>query len=404
MAGSEPALIGDDDLIRRFDQHRAEVDEAYGAYEELRAKCPVAHSDAHGGYYMLVRHADVRKAALDWKTFSSAKGVNLPHDSTRPPLPAIEYDPPEHSAWRKLYTDALLPAALRTLEPQIEQIADGLIDQFAASDSCDLVQQFCEPLPVLGISAAIGLTGKKPHEIRELALLLTKTATDPEAQQQAVGRLAQFIMQEIHARRETPRDDYLTTIALAEINGRRLDDNMTALAMIGFLVAGHETTSSALAGLLFHVLRSPELRRRVMEDDNALSAAIEEAVRVTAPFHGFSRTTTKPVQIGDTHIAENQVVRLCWAAANRDPAVFPNADEFDIDRPTNPHLGFGAGRHVCAGAPFARLEMRVAIRQLLKRLPDISLTQSQLDWNFLGGMITIPEGLSARPSPSIDKA
>ena len=390
-------LSADDE--RRLDQHRGSVDEAYGAYDALRESCPVAHSDAMGGYYLLLRHGDVRRAALDWKTFSSAKGVGLPQDRTRPPLPAIEYDPPQHGAWRKLYTDAVSPSALQAMEPLVERIADDVIDAFAKRGRCDLVREFAEPLPALGICSAVGLTGKKPEQIRELALALTETVADPPAQQQAIGRLGEFILGEIHSRRQTPRDDYLTTIALAEVEGRRMNDYEMTTSMIGFLVAGHETTSSALSGLLFYALTCPELRQRLVEDDKAMGAAVEEAI--ASPFHGFSRTTTQEAEVGGVLIPQDQVVRLCWAAANRDPSVFPHAGQFDIDRKSNPHLGFGAGRHACAGAPFARLEMRIAFRRLLARLPDIEVTQPHLDWHFVGGMVTIPKGLAATFTPPL---
>lgn len=390
----------DEDLKRRIDQHRATVAEAYDAYAELREKCPVAHSDAHGGYYLLTRRSDVLKAAADWKTFSSARGVNLPPNLTRPPLPAIENDPPEHAFWRKLYTDAITPEAIEAMRPHMERIADGLIDAFAGRGNADLVSEYANPLPVLGITTAIGLSGTSTDQVHALALALTESVAHPEAQQRAVDRLAEFILGEIHARRREPRDDYLTKIALTEIDGRQMPDGQMALFMIGFLVAGHETTSASLANLMFHVLGDPDLKLRVLHDDTALAAAIEESVRLASPFHAFSRTTTKPVEIGGEIIPQDQMVRLCWASANRDPAVYENPDAFDIDRQNKTHLGFGAGRHVCAGAAFARLEMGVALRRLLTRLPDIAPTQDRLDWNFVGGMMTIPERLDAKFAPA----
>lgn len=386
----------DDDMACRIDQHSAEVEDAYAAYQELRTSCPVARSDRMGGYTILTRHADVRKAALDWKSFSSAKGVTLPQDRTRPPFKALEQDPPDHTAWRKYYTDAITPAALTRMVPAIERIADELIDRFAARGSCDLVREYTEPLPVLVISAAIGLEGGKVDEIRKLALSLTETVADPAAQRAALGNLGAFILGELHDRRVSPGEDYLTTIAQIEIDGRLMDDYELTAFMIGFLVAGHETTTSALSGLLAHVLPNPQLKDRLLRDDAAMAAAIEESVRLTSPFHGFSRTTTREVEIGGAIIPADEVVRLCWASANRDQLVFDDPDQFDIDRMRNPHLGFGAGRHVCAGAPLARLEMRLAFRRLLERLPDIEVADGSVKWHFVGGMMTLPDALEAR--------
>lgn len=395
---SPPAL--DDALARAIDQHVATVDQAYCGYERLRADFPVAKSDRNGGYVILSRHADVRSAALNWKVFSSARGVGLPPDRTRPPLPALENDPPLHNDWRRRYTDAITPASLATMGGVVEEIADELIERFAGVGHCDLVSAFTEPLPVLSISAAIGLEGKKPEEIRQLALAMTSTVADPSAQKEALGRLGDFILGEIHQRRADPRDDYLTKIAQIQVDGQPMSDYELSIFMIGFLVAGHETTTAALTGLLAHVLPRPELRERLLKDDAAMSAAIEEAVRLTSPFHGFSRTTTCPVEVAGKIIPEDQVVRLCWASANRDPDVFPQPDTFDIDRARNPHLGFGAGRHVCAGAPFARLEMRIALRRLLTRLPDIKPTGDFTNWHFVGGMMTLPDALTVNFTPS----
>ena len=227
----------------------------------------------------------------------------------------------------------------------------------------------------------------------------TSSNAEPEAQRHAMVELGAFILGELYERREQPRNDYLTRIAHMETEGRLLNDQELTAFMIGFLVAGHETTTAAMAGLFYHVIGNAALRQRLLEDDEALGRAIEEAVRLTAPFHGFSRTTTKAVEIGGATIPEDQVVRLCWASANRDPAVFPDPDRFDIDRERNPHLGFGMGRHVCAGAPFARLEMRIALRTLLTRLPDIALIDEGMGWHFVGGMMTLPNSLRARFTP-----
>lgn len=382
-----------------FDQTRASVEEAYRAYEELRARGPVVESESLGSYYLLLNHRDVRKAATDFRTFSSGEGVGLPRDRHAPRLPALEQDPPEHGPMRKLYTDAIAPASLRAIEPEVAAIADRLIDSFASKGECDLVRDFCQPLPVLGISAVLGLTGAEPQTILRLAFDLTEASSDREAFAPAMMRLGAFILGEVHARRSDPKDDYLTQIALAEIDGKLLDDETMTRFMVGFLVAGHETTSAALAGLLSHILPRPELRQRLLDDDNALAAAIEEAVRITSPFHGFSRVTTAPVEVSGCPIPADATVRLSWAAANRDPTVFEAPAEFNIDRPSNPHLGFGIGRHSCAGAPFARLEMRVAVRRLLHRLPDIGLVGDKTEWHFSGGIMTLPDSVRVHFSP-----
>lgn len=375
--------------IQNEDPHNMQdLQEIYKKYDELRS-CPVRHSDAQGGFYWLTRYKDVKDATLDFKHFSSAlKGVRLPAHIETGRLPAIEMDPPEHGFWRRLYQDAITPPKLKAAEPRLQDIANGLIDKFASAGKCDLVPEFTRPLPVLGISHMIGLTGVGVERIHELADKFTKARG---AEQGAVMmQIGATVIDEINARRAQPRDDYLTMLAQLEINGQPMSDPEIATFMTGFFVAGHETTTSAFGTLLLHALPRKELRERMLADDKVMTAAIEEAVRLSSPFQAFHRTTTEPVAIGEVTIPAEETVRLCYASANRDPDVFEKPEVFDPDRPFNTHLGFGFGRHICLGAPLARAEMKTAFRQLLRRLPDIELVESeQPDYAVnLGTLIT----------------
>jgi cytochrome P450 len=319
----------------------------------------------------------------------------MPRNISGGRLMAIEMDPPEQAPWRKLYTDAVTPAALEKFEPKLAALANSVIDAFAAKGECDLVRDFAEPLPVLAVCDLIGLTGKDPTIIRDLAYEFTTNISDSVHRQDSDARMAQFIVGELMARRAAPRDDYLTRIALAEIDGRRMNESELMLFMTGFLVAGHETTTSALTSLLFCSLSQPELGARMLEDQKALAAGIEEALRLHAPFHGFTRTTTVPVEIAGVIVGADEPIRLCYAAANRDPTKFDHPDKFDIDRPKRMHFAFGGGRHACAGAPLARMEMRVAFRELLRRLPGIALVEKLLERDFVGGLLAAPRSLTA---------
>jgi cytochrome P450 len=372
------------------DPYQMSVSEVHGFYDELRS-CPVQHSGALGGFYWLTRYGDVRDAAQDWERFSSArKGVLLPPDPSAPRMPAIEHDPPEHSAWRKLYMEPLTPESLRALEPRLQAISNEVIDEFSGADQCDLMSTFAAPLPVLGMCEAVGITGRPVARIRDLAYQLTGSVTDPERRASLNMEMGSLVLDEILARRAQPREDYLTRVAHAEIEGRQMDEPELVRFMVGFLAAGHETTTSALGTLLFHALSRPELKQRMLADDHVLAAAIEEAVRWATPFHGFNRTTTTAVQIDGVTIPDDSTVRLCFAAANRDPAVFEHPDVYDPGRQVNRHLGFGHGRHVCLGAPFARLEMRTAFRELVRRLPDIHSVETTIEWDFVGGWLAVP--------------
>jgi cytochrome P450 len=385
----------------RLDQspYEMSVPEAYGFYEQLRS-CPVQHSTALGGFYWLTRYDDVRAAAQDSETFSSArKGVLLPPDPSAPRMPAIEHDPPEHAAWRKLYMESLTPEKLRAVEPSLRAITNELIDEFSGSGQCDLMSTFAAPLPVLGMCEVVGICGTPVSRIRDLSYEITRSVSDPERRASLNIEIGALVLEEILARRANPREDYLTRVAHAEIDGRRMDESDLMRFMIGFLVAGHETTTSALGTLLFHALSQPNLRQRMLADEDVLAAAIEETVRWGTPFHAFHRTTTAAVQIDGVTVPDDATVRLCFAAANRDHTVYEDPDAFNPDRGTNRHLGFGHGRHVCLGASFARLEMRTAFRELVRRLPDIRCVEPNLEWDFVGGWLAVPSACRVEFTP-----
>ncbi|ATE65457.1 hypothetical protein CMV14_14620 [Rhizorhabdus dicambivorans] len=369
----------------------------YDLYGQLRG-CPIRHSNAQGGFHWLTRYKDVRDAALDFRHFSSAlKGVRLPAHLDTGRLPAIEMDPPEHGFWRSLYMEAITPARLKAVAPRLEAIADSVIDRFAAKGECDLVKEFARPLPVLGLCETIGMTGVSVERIHELADRFTTTSgADQGAVMQQIGAT---VIDEINARRAQPLDDYLTRIAHVEIEGRPMSDGDIATFMTGFFVAGHETTTSALGTLLLHALPSADLRARMLADDKVMTAAIEEAVRLSSPFQAFHRTTVEPVDFGDVTIAADQTVRLCYGSANRDPEIFDKPEAFNPDRPFNTHLGFGFGRHVCLGAPLARLEIKTAFRRLLDRLPDIQLVEPRPDYIVQLGTLITPKSCRVSFSP-----
>lgn len=372
------------------------IEQGYDLYEELR-KCPVQHSDALGGFYWLTRYGDVRAATLDKRFCSAKKGVLLPPDETAARLFALEQEAPDHMPAKLLYMEPMKAEALKALEPMLLNSVNGLIEEFAQTGECDLMKDFAEPLPVLGVCAAIGVTGVSVDRIRKIS---SRFGEDFETTQMVIEQLGALVMEELLARQAEPRDDYLSRIANAQLGGRKMDEAELARFMVGFFTAGHETTTSSLGTLLFHALSDPQVRDRMLADDRVLAAAIEEAVRLESPFHGFHRTTTEPVEVDGLTIPADATVRLAYASANHDPKVYERPETFDLDRQGPPHLGFGFGRHVCAGAALARLEMRMAFKLLLSRLPDIRPKTDHIDYKFLGGTLACPRSIPAVFTPS----
>lgn len=370
--------------------------QAHEYYKNLRA-CPVHKSERMGSFYWLSKYKDVKAAANDPNFSSARKGVMLPPDTDARRAVILEMEGAEHHLWKRFFQQSMSPARMRDVEDQLVAHANALIDKFAARGSCDLMKDFSQPLPVMGVCSLIGVSGLSVERIRAIS---KHYGDDPATREDVVQQLGTMLLGEVLERRANPRDDYLTMVAQCELPGRLLTDDEIIRLVSGFLVAGHETTTSAMGSTLFHALSNADLRARMLEDDRAIDAAVEEAVRLYPPFHAFHRTTEETVIIDDVEIPADSTVRLCYASANRDPDAFERPNEFDIDRPKKAHLGFGFGRHICPGAPFSRLEIRTAFKTLLKRLPDIHCASDQMDAQLIIGTVGTLRTLKANFTPA----
>lgn len=357
------------------------------AYAEQRKRCPVAYNDSYGGHFMLTRYDDVKRAASDWESFSSADGILLPQDP-RPMIPPIEFDPPQHTYWRSVFRDLLSRQTRRLLEAGVVEHSDRLIDAFAPKGAADLIAEFAEPIPVLAIAALIGLDSDLAPRMRQLALAVSHSHGTP-GYQGAMDEFASFALEQVDLRRRRPGGDFLTTVATREFEGSRLTDDQVVGVLIALMVAGHHSTVSGLSSVLLRILAEPGLKEEIRENPSRLVRAIEETIRLDTPLHQFRRRTTREVQVGTVTIPEGANVLLNYAAANRDPVVYDRPDEFDLDRDAEPHLGFGFGIHTCAGAPLARAELRIAAQRLLDRLPDIELAGDPPEHEFHGHLLML---------------
>ena len=361
-------------LPHDLDPFAETADSMLDLYRTAHAQgCPVLHSTAHGGYYMVTSHAAIKAAAADWETFSSANGVTLPRFPVR--NVAIEHDPPEHTYWRGVYREILSPRAVRLAEESVRRDAIALIDAFAGRGEAELVAELTTIVPGNTICRLLGVTD--PDRVRlgcRLGVDLAVGVVDPTRAPVVFGAFAEFMMAEIGARRADPRDDFLSRVATGEINGHRLSDDEILGVGTGFFIAGHHTTTSGMSALFHRIATDPELRAQLVADPSGIPAAAEEAVRLETPLHGFFRTTTCDVEVEGTLIPAGSEVWLNYQAGNRDPKAFDDAEEFRAARRPNPHLAFGNGIHTCVGAPLARLEMRIVTEELLARIPDLTST------------------------------
>ncbi|WP_406814871.1 cytochrome P450 [Mycobacterium sp. M23085] len=372
MSASHEDLI---EKLRNFSSDETTPELAYELFAEARETCPVGRSDKQGGFRLLLNYDDVKAVQGDWKTYASSPSVTRPF-AERPAFPPLEQDPPEHTSWRELFSRILNNETAAQIEPLVRADVITLIDRLRESGSFDLVADFAEELPLLALCHFLGFDAEKRDAVRAKALEMVGSLGDQELAGATFMALAQLGVEEVLARRDQPRDDFLTELSTAEIDGELLSVEQIAMTMSSFLVAGHGTTVAALSSLLCDVLSAPEVKARLSADHDLIPVAIEETLRLHPPFFGLFRRAVKPATIGDADIAENESVLLCWAAANRDPKVYDDPDAFSLDRKQsrrNRHLTFGFGIHACPGAPIARMQMKVALEELLTRAPDIAL-------------------------------
>jgi cytochrome P450 len=398
------------DLHERFaaySGYHADPETGRELFREAReAGCPIAHSDQLGGFHLLLEHADVRRVHADWETFSHEPSVMRPLVD-RPGFPPLEYDPPRHTEWRELISYLFNGATARRIEEPVRADIASLIDGIADTGEADLVRVFAEEVPMTVLCHVLGLDGAKRAEVRERTLAVMAAAEDPEKGAAAFMDFAAFGIREVHERRARGpepdgREDGLATIARWEMGGRPMTDLEIGQAMNSVLIAGHGTSISGIGALFYEVLSRPGVRDALRADESLVPAAVEEALRLHPPFFGLYRRATRPVTVAGVDIGPDESVMVCWAAANRDPAVFADPDEFRLDRPRSAdrHLTFGVGLHACPGQMVVRLEMRLLLTEVLRRLPDIELVDpGAVRWAFGGGEMAGITALPARFSP-----
>jgi cytochrome P450 len=352
------------------------VRDPYPIYAAMRSKCPVGHGSRFGGFHVLSRFADVYEAAHNPEVFSSAQGVTVPDFGNPMTAIPLEIDPPEHTRWRHLTQAWFSPAAARALEPDIRAIVTRQIDAFVDRGHADLATELAVPVPPIVIARMLGFPESDWQYYRKLSETMLEAAANDDSQVNAEQALQLFsyLFEALEDRRDNPRDDMLTRIVQLEFDGRPLTED--ELLGITFLVAvaGHETTVGAIGALLLRRAEHPEVREAIIGEPELAFSAIEESMRLEPPIQYFSRTVTRDTEIGGVLLAAGAKVLLSWASANRDPEAFSDPDSFLFDRPNNRHLAFGAGPHRCLGAHLARLELKVVLEEMLRRLPPWRVT------------------------------
>jgi cytochrome P450 len=349
------------------------VNDPFPIWEGLRKQCPIAHTDRFMGVYFPSRYEDVRAVAYDTEHFSSRRIIVRETPPPRIPAPPITSDPPEHRPHRMVLLPPFTPDAMKKLEPRARLLCNELIDKFINSGSCDAAVEYAQEIPARLIAHLLGLPETDGDLYRRwIKMVLEDGITDMAAVIQATTEMQTYFMEHIHARQEQPGDDLISYLNNVEFNGQKLTPDNVLGSLRLLLIAGIDTTWSGIGSCIWHLAKTPEDRRRLVADPSLMPTAIEEFLRAYAPVT-MAREVVKETEINGCTFRPGEMVLLSFPAANRDPAMFPDADKVVIDRKENRHAAFGLGIHRCVGSNLARLEMTVAVEELLKRIPEFSL-------------------------------
>ena len=346
--------------------------------------------DEGAGIWHVCGYREAQCVLADTATFSSHTGRLVPEAEEFSEGSLTQQDPPRHTKLRKLVNQAFTPRVVAGLEPRIRAIATELLDA-APSDRLDLVADFAYPLPITVIAELLGVPSTDRDRIHRWVDGMFSGSSDvsmrertPEQEREL--REAMYHAQEMGAyigehaarRRQDPRDDLLTRLVQAEVDGERLTDREVVNFANLLLIAGHITTTMLVGNTVLCLDANAVDRARVEADRSLVPAAIEESLRMLTPFAVLARVTSAETELAGHTIEADQLVMIWVAAANRDPRQFSSPESFDLDRDPNPHLAFGRGTHFCLGAPLARLEGRIAVNLLLDRYPHLRCDPADL--------------------------
>ncbi|WP_437811209.1 cytochrome P450 [Sorangium sp. So ce1078] len=372
-------------------------------FESLRREAPVYwHPEPAGrGFWAITRHADVARVSRDPATFCSGRGLFIedfaPGDMRDNPDVMIMMDPPRHARFRALVNKGFTPRVIQRLEGHVRELVTRLIDEARARGGCDFASDIAGRLPLVVILEMLGV----PREDQAQMLDWTTRffgASDPDVgvtpeELNAVLRNMNVYAHELaEQRRKAPKDDMLSLLMAAEVDGEKLSYTEFGGFFNLLLTAGHDTTKNLISNGMLALLEHPAQHRRLLDDPSLLPTAIEEMLRFTPPVYYFRRSAVRDTEIDGQRIAAGDKVVLWYVSANRDEAIFRDPHKFDVGRTPNEHLSFGIGPHVCLGLVLARLEARVAFEELLRRLPDLELAGPavRLRSNWVSGIKSMP--------------
>jgi cytochrome P450 len=379
----------------------------YPLYHRLRNEDPV-HWDPFLHAWVVTRYEDVltvlmRFSADRTPTPEKLREMGL---SEMGPIAKVMVqqmlfmDPPTHTRIRGLAAHAFTPARVEVLRGQIEKIVNNLIDEVASKDGMDVIAELAEPLPAIVTAGMLGVPISDWRQLKtwsaDFAEMLGNFQHNPERVQhmlRTVENLAEYFRDAIRQQQEHPREGLIHSLLTAEVDGDKLTHEEVIANTIVTMVGGQETTTNLIGNGLLSLMRNPSQMELLRSDSSLIPSAVEELLRYESPSQHTARLAPEDTVMGGKKIAKRQAVVAVMAAGNRDPQRFPEPDRLDITRKDNRHLAFGWAAHFCFGAPLARLEGQIAFETMLRRLPNLFLQPTKLQWRHnlgLRGLVSLP--------------
>ena len=374
------------------------VADPFPVWDELRQHCPVAHTERWGGSWLPTTYEHVTAIARDVQHFSS-RSISVvpppPQDAASPVLPAgvppISSDPPVHTWSRRLILPWFSPGRVAEYEVTTRDLCRRLVRSFVEQGRADAAADYAQQIPVRVIALVLGVPETMADTFTGWVRDVLEFAYDNDRRTRARDEIVRYFLGLMNERRANPGDDLISELLHTEVDGQPVSDGHILGTVALTLIAGVDTTWSAIGSALWHLATHPEDRRRLVAEPELLPVAIEELLRAYSPVT-MARIVTDDVEFAGCPMHAGDRVLLNFPAANRDPSAFPDADRVVIDREVNRHVAFGAGIHRCAGSNLARMELRVAVEEWLAMIPEFSLDPAgEVSW--AGGQVRGPRSV-----------
>ena len=375
----------------------------FSIWDQLRATCPIAHTNRRKSSWMPLRYDDVTTIAHDVAHFSSVKVAVIPGDEDEEPdagfqgpnleygLPPISVDPPVHTWTRRLLLPWFSHTRVDSYIPLTRELCGSLLEGLAAAGHADAAADYAQQIPVRVIARILGVPTAMSDTFTGWVRDVLEFADDPERRQKGAEGLLLYFIEQLEFRRREPGDDLLSELLHTEVDGKPVDDGIVLGMASLVLIAGVDTTWSAIGSSLWHLATHPEDRRRLVAEPDLMPTAVEELLRAYSPVT-MAREVVEDITYAGCPMKAGDKVLMNFPAANRDPEAFEDPDLVQLDRAHNRHVAFGSGIHRCAGSNLARMELQVALEEWLARIPEFSLAEGEaISW--AGGQVRGPRVL-----------